>query len=170
MKLNLGCGKDIKMGYINLDIVRNKGVDIVHDLNKFPYPFKDNTFNEIVCNNIIEHVDNVIKVMEELHRISKPNAKIRVQVPSFSSKDFFTDPTHKHAFSTLSFQYFEENTPLNFYTKARFKVKSRIIFNKLNKLLEPFVNLSTKLKNLYENYFAFIFPSNAIVFELIVVK
>ena len=47
MKLNIGCGKKILNGYINLDVVKLPGVDIVHDLNKYPWPFKDNYFDEI---------------------------------------------------------------------------------------------------------------------------
>lgn len=47
-KLNLGCGKDIKKEYVNLDIRKFPGVDIIHDLNKFPYPFKDDSFDEII--------------------------------------------------------------------------------------------------------------------------
>ena len=45
-KLNLGCGKDIKEGYINLDIV-DYGGNQIHNINSFPYPFEDNTFDEI---------------------------------------------------------------------------------------------------------------------------
>jgi len=46
MKLNIGCGKDLKEGYVNLDVV-NYGGNQIHDLNKFPYPFEENTFDEI---------------------------------------------------------------------------------------------------------------------------
>jgi hypothetical protein len=45
-KLHLGCGTNIKKDWINLDFVKLKGVEVVHDLNKFPYPFKDNTFGD----------------------------------------------------------------------------------------------------------------------------
>lgn len=171
MRLNLGCGKDIKKGYINLDIIKLNDIDVIHDLDKFPYPFEDNTFDEILCKNILNHLNDLIKVMEELHRIAKPNAIIKIDVSFFSSADFFTDITHKHSFTTRSFQYFEEKNPLNYYSKARFKViKSKIIFHRLNKFLEPFVNLSTKFKNLYEIYLAQIFPANKIKFELRVIK
>ncbi len=69
MKLNLGCGKDIKEGYINLDKWALGEVDVVHNLNLFPYPFKDNIFDEILCSHLLEHVNDLIKVMEELHRM-----------------------------------------------------------------------------------------------------
>ena len=45
IKLNLGCGKDIKAGYINLDIV-DYGGNLIHDINSFPYPFEENYFDE----------------------------------------------------------------------------------------------------------------------------
>ena len=51
MKLNLGCGKDIKTGYINLDIVDYGGNEI-HDITTFPYPFEDNTFEEIYASHV----------------------------------------------------------------------------------------------------------------------
>ena len=60
-KLNLGCGKKILKGYINLDCVKFPGVDKVHNLNKYPWPFKDNEFDEIYCDNILEHLDGIIK-------------------------------------------------------------------------------------------------------------
>lgn len=43
-KLNLGCGKDIKAGYVNLDIVKLDGVYVVWDVNKLPLPFKKEEF------------------------------------------------------------------------------------------------------------------------------
>ena len=46
-KLNFGCGADIKKGYINLDKSKIKGVNVVHDLNKYPWPFPGNHFDEI---------------------------------------------------------------------------------------------------------------------------
>jgi len=53
-KLNLGCGEDYKEGYINLDILDNEFVDVIHDLNKFPYPFKDDEFGEIYIHHVLE--------------------------------------------------------------------------------------------------------------------
>lgn len=62
-KLHLGCGEDIKEGYINLDFLKMDGVDVVHNLNKFPYPFEDNQFDEVYASHILEHLDDLAKVM-----------------------------------------------------------------------------------------------------------
>lgn len=40
MKLNLGCGNDIREGWVNLDINKKEGVNVVHDLNEVPLPFE----------------------------------------------------------------------------------------------------------------------------------
>jgi len=84
-KLNLGCGKDIRRGYLNVDYFSAKGVDMVLDLNNMPYPFKNNQFDEIVLQDIFEHLENPINVLEEIYRISKNKARIKIRVPHFSS-------------------------------------------------------------------------------------
>ena len=56
-KLNIGCGKDIKEGYVNLDVV-DYGGNQIHDLNKFPYPFEENSFEEVFTSHILEHLNN----------------------------------------------------------------------------------------------------------------
>lgn len=99
MKLNLGCGTDIKQGYVNLDIIKREGVDVVHNLDSYPYPFPDNHFDEIIAIHLLEHVDDFLKTLEELYRILKPGGKIKAIVPYFSSTGAFQDPTHKHFFS-----------------------------------------------------------------------
>ena len=53
-KLNLGCGKDIKSGYINIDFRKGDGVDLVHDLMK-PLPFDDESCTDIMAHDILEH-------------------------------------------------------------------------------------------------------------------
>lgn len=69
MRLNLGCGRDIKKDYLNCDISKKYGADKIVNLNKFPYPFKDNFADEIYMNHILEHLDAPTKVLNECHRI-----------------------------------------------------------------------------------------------------
>jgi len=102
-KLNVGCGEDYKSGWINLDSRNNINADIKHDLNKFPYPFKDNSFEEILLKMVLEHVDNPLRVLKEIIRISKKNARIRIIVPHGYSYAQITDIQHKTSFTENSF-------------------------------------------------------------------
>ena len=102
-KLNMGCGHDIKKGYINLDFIDNGGVDVIHNLNNFPYPFKDNYFDEIYYAHILEHVEDFNKTMLEIIRISKPNSILHIRVPFFANGRGFATFDHKRFFSFDTF-------------------------------------------------------------------
>lgn len=104
MKLNVGCYDDIRVGYINLDIEKYfDGIDVIHDLEKFPYPFKDNFFDEIVLRNVLEHIDlnKTELVLNELHRICKNKAVIKITVPYGSN--WMRNIFHKRGFDFHTF-------------------------------------------------------------------
>ncbi len=172
--LHLGCGMEKATGAIGIDINKKSHADIIHDLDKFPYPLKANQFEKIIADNIIEHLDNIPRVMEELYRISKNGAKIFITTGHFSSLDSFTDPTHKHFFTTRTFDYFIPGTDLYKYdySKVKFK-KNTVTLGALTtvsfplKLLLLFIN---KYAIWYEKRFAFIFPVGVISYELEVIK
>ena len=103
-KLNLGCGKDIRKDYLNVDFIKSKGVDLVYDLNKLPYPFKDNSFEEIIILSVLEHLDNAWDVINELYRIGKPNCIVQIVVPHFSSGNAWSNIQHKRLFSSTCFE------------------------------------------------------------------
>ncbi|KKN48150.1 hypothetical protein LCGC14_0655940 [marine sediment metagenome] len=172
-KLNLGCGKRVLKGYINLDIIKLEGVEVVHDLNKFPYPFLDNSFDEIRANSIFEHLYNLPNVLEELWRISKPGAIINIGVPHFASLGAFVDLTHKQFFTYYSFDYYSENpkkeiSNLNYYSKARFKIsKRKIIYPKYFKIFEWFAN---KVPHFHEIMLRKFLPVKSLYFKLEVKK
>lgn len=44
-------------------------------------PFEENTFDVVICNHVLEHVDNDIKAMSELHRVLKPGGWGLMQSP-----------------------------------------------------------------------------------------
>ena len=92
--LDLGCGRRKVRGCIGIDILPDSDADVIHDLNEVPYPFEDNLFDVIYANDCLEHLDDVIKVMEELYRIAKPKAKIFISVPHFSSHNFYLGSCH----------------------------------------------------------------------------
>jgi predicted SAM-dependent methyltransferase len=81
LKINLGCGQKYLPGYLNCDVVPHIKADRYFDLNRFPYPLESDGADEIFMDNVIEHLDDVIKVMEELHRILKVGGRLRILVP-----------------------------------------------------------------------------------------
>ena len=178
--LDVGCGKNKRPGAIGIDFNAHTDADIVHDLNVFPYPFKESEFDEFYVTHCIEHLDNVVKVMEELYRIAKPGASVVIDAPYFSGQDAFSDPTHKHFFTSRSFDYFTGDFPeFSFYSqKARFeKVRTHIDFWKIHKLggarLQNYLGLgflANRCTGVYEKFFAFIFPAQSIRYELKAVK
>lgn len=122
-KLNFGCGIYKKEGYVNLDWDEKVKPDVVHDFNKFPYPFEDNTFEEIEAIHVIEHLDRPFAVMGELHRILKPGGLFIIKVPHFSRG--FTHAEHAHGFDVTFPLYFskEFSTKFSGYTGTDFKLK-----------------------------------------------
>src|SRR3989344_2340989 len=102
-KLNIGCGEFKKKGYINLDINKNVKPEVVHDLGKFPYPFKNDYFDLVEADHVLEHTEDPFKVMKEIYRIMKPNGTLIVKVPHFSRG--FTHADHKRGFD-VSFHYY----------------------------------------------------------------
>ncbi len=169
LKLNLGCGNKKIEGFIGVDKVKSTKADIIHDLNRFPYPFKDNSADEILMDNVLEHLEDTIKVMEELYRICKNKAKIKIYVPYAKSDGAFTDPTHKRFFTDQSFKYFEPIHHLNFYTKARFKVIKNTLIAKTNdKDIRYFLRNLIPFKKLLRHFLFNIYDE--VCFELECIK
>jgi SAM-dependent methyltransferase len=169
--LDIGCGNRKIPGAVGLD--RNPGsqAEVIHDLDVFPYPFEDNRFDRIYGLDVLEHLGDVIRVMEELHRLGKPGARVFLRVPHFTSTQAYGDPTHRHFFNTQSLDYFCGGFPeYEFYTQARFKkVRVRINFWKIHRL-NGISFLANRFPVYYEKLLAFIFPAMNIEFELEIVK
>ena len=177
--LELGCGRkksDIKDGkVIGIDLSTKTDADLVNNLEIPFFPFKRNSFDEILCYNVLEHIHNFLKVMEEIHRVGKPGAIVKIHVPYFSGCDAHVDPTHVRSFTSRSFQYFTGHVPeLDFYADCKFKLrKRRINFWEIVELggirpqqwigLGLFANHFTSI---YERFFAYIFPAQNIYYEL----
>lgn len=120
--MNLGCGIGKREGFINVDKCAEVNPDVLWDLNNFPYPFEDNSFNEITAYSILEHIDNTIKVMEEIHRIAKPGTLIEITVPYWDGYGFASDPTHKSMFTEHTFTFFTGKADYSFITTAKFEI------------------------------------------------
>lgn len=178
-KLNLGCDYDYREGWVNLDFHRNLKCDVVHDLNKFPWPFKKNEFDFILANHVLEHLNDLPMVMKEIHRISKPGAIIRISVPYFNSYGAFCDPTHKRFFTWDTFSFFcklDDRTGKVGYIDKMFRYKSRKliwasstkpIFKQICSIMDWLVNLNPSF---FEKRIPWLVSVEAFVLELEVVK
>lgn len=168
--LNLGCGLKHVPGAVNLDVTAATKPDVVHDLNVRPWPFEADTFDEVRANDVIEHLDDLLATMEELHRVCAPGAVVSITVPHYSSPNAFTDPTHRHYFSLFSFHYFTGENQFPFYTSVRFSRRaSQLVFHPtlLNKIVW---RLAARWPEEYERRWAWVFPAWFLYFELEVVK
>ncbi|MBI4451997.1 methyltransferase domain-containing protein [Candidatus Woesearchaeota archaeon] len=135
-KLHLGCGTDIKKGYLNLDKAKIKGADVVHDLDKYPWPFKDNYFDEVYGQDVIEHVKDLFKSMQEIHRICSNGATVRLVVPYWHSSAAFY-PNHHYFFNVDSMKFFTEpNRTYDSYPGFKME-KIRLIPSRIGWIIPP---------------------------------
>ena len=97
IKLDLGCGNNKQQGFKGVDFVKTEATDVVHDLFKFPWPFKDNSVDEVFCSHFFEHVPQLLrgKFMDEAYRIMKPGSKFTIITPYYSSTRAVQDFTHQ---------------------------------------------------------------------------
>jgi predicted SAM-dependent methyltransferase len=169
--LDLGCGNKKRSGAIGVDFNDRTDADVIHDLNSFPYPFEDSSIDEIFLDNTLEHLDDVMRVMEEVYRICKPGGKVKVIVPYFRSLWAFIDPTHKHYFTVESFAYFDPDHIICTrydYTLARFKTE-KIVFNETlaNRWTKKIMlKLANRWPVGYEYYLSHLYPLDDISYYL----
>jgi len=177
--LDMGCGRTKRRGAIGVDRVKLPGVDLVHNLNKTPYPFKDNTFDEIYAIHIIEHMDSILATMEEIHRICKPRARVVVITPHHTDSISWQDPTHKWHLNSYSFSYFDPSYHTNHYTSVRFNtLRKEVELAKIWKYLgvQFFVNLDHRLpqirfiRKIWEQHLCFVLRGKQITFVLEALK
>ena len=122
MKINLGCGQVYLDGYVNCDVLEHVRADRHFDLETIPYPFDSECADEILMDNVLEHLEDVPRVMEELYRVLKPGGVLRIIVPYAKTDWALQDPTHKHFFTEKSMAYFCGEGRYGYYTRARFRL------------------------------------------------
>ncbi len=160
LKINLGCGMSYLSDYVNCDVLPHVRADKHFDLNALPYPFESGCADEIFMDNVLEHLDEVPRVLAELHRILKPGGLLRIIVPYAKTDWAFQDPTHKHFFTERSMDYFAEGGKWSFYSLVKFKIaKAELVghnttwLHKLRNLIPMKRFLRYFLFNLYDNVY-----------------
>lgn len=111
--LNLGCGRMIHPERVNVDSHDHPGVDVVADLDTFPWPWADGTVDEVHALHIFEHVEHPVEFMAECWRILAPGGLLHIVVPHWQSPNAFTDPTHRRYCTEDTFRYWVRGTWLH---------------------------------------------------------
>jgi len=174
--LELGCGFTKTAGAFGVDIIPNSQADLIHDLDFFPYPLQDSSWDRIICKDVLEHVGDFVRTMEEIWRVGAPGAILEVRAPFMSSINYFSDPTHRRAFTSRSFDYFIEGRPAFRlgYSPARFEMVCCEYDSEEKHLRRGFhgwaLGWANRNKEQYENRYAFLYPLYNIYFDLRVVK
>ncbi len=108
-RLDLGGLKGQNEGFTSVNIFQP--CDIEWDLDRFPYPFKNNSAGAVVMASTLQHLKDPKLVMQEVWRICKPNAKVFVTVPYWKYHTILYNPGHYHDFRMEWFRNLNEDNP-----------------------------------------------------------
>jgi len=140
LRLNLGCGGERLPGWVNVDKFAEAHPDVVHDLERFPWPFQDDSAGEVLLKHVLEHLgrdgDTFLGIIRELYRVCAPGGRVRIVVPHPRHRDFLQDPTHVRPVLAEMFEHFSlevnedwirrglPGTPLAVYLGLDFRIES----------------------------------------------
>lgn len=176
--IDLGCGTAKLEGCWGVDRAPVQGVDLVADLDHIPYPFRDDSFDYLRLRNVLEHVADVVKTMEEVHRIARPGALVEITTPHYTDNHSWGDPTHRWHFGTRSLDCFRPGTGnrQSHYSSARFEVQCTVRLSRLARLigLEWLVNSQRPWlrwgRQVWERQLCFVLRGSEMTFLLRAVK
>jgi predicted SAM-dependent methyltransferase len=100
IKLDIGCGTRKKEGFVGMDRRQFPGVDVVHDINAYPWPLADSSVEEVSCTHVLEHLEHNarnperVRFMNELHRVLVPSGRATIVTPHWASCRAYGDFTH----------------------------------------------------------------------------
>ena len=174
MILDLGCGIKKYPGAIGIDRNPNTAADVICDLDRPPYPFRDGSFEQIRGIHVIEHVADIMATMRELHRLACPGGLIVLVTPHYTDFSSFCDPTHKSHLNSFSFRYFgEDHGGFGYYSKVKFReisvrVKLLAFWRWLG--FEFLVNHFPRYRRFWEYYLCYVVRGKVMEFEFQVLK
>lgn len=114
LRLDIGCGHRKHKGFVGMDKVPHKDVDLVHDFETFPWPLPDNCVHTVVMAHVWEHIKpwHTVDFMNELHRVCQHQAELFLSCPYGLSYGFLQDPTHCNPSVEGTFYYFDPRQEL----------------------------------------------------------
>src|SRR6185437_3024368 len=168
--LDVGCGINKYPGSIGIDRNRNTRADVIADLDQFPFPFRDGAFRELRAIHVIEHVSDVIRTMEEFHRLLAPGGRAVIVTPHYTDFSSFCDPTHRWHLNSFSLRFFgDDHGGYAYYSHARFReISTRIRLLAFWRYLgfELLVNHFRWFRRFWEFYLCYLIRGKVIEWQL----
>ena len=172
--LDIGCGINKHPGAIGIDRNLNTRADVIADLDQHSFPFADSSFCEVRAVHVVEHVRDVVRTMEEIHRVLTPGGEAVVITPHYTDFSSFCDPTHRWHLNSFSFRYFgEDHGGYAYYSGAKFReISVRVRLLALWRYLgfEFLVNRSRKFRRFWEFYLCYVIRGKVIEWHLAALK
>jgi len=172
--LDVGCGINKRPGAIGIDRNPLSRADVLCDLDDAHYPFRDSSFDELQAIHVIEHVSDVIRTMEEFHRLVRNGGELRIVTPHYTDFSSFCDPTHRWHLNSFSLRYFgPDHGGFGYYSQARFQeisvhVRLLALWRWLG--FEFAVNVSRRFRRFWEYYLCYVVRGKVIEWRLRVNK
>jgi predicted SAM-dependent methyltransferase len=154
--LDLGCGENKQENFTGIDKRDLPGVDIVHDLEVFPWPLEDESCMTVVGAHIFEHIKPwlTIDFMNECHRILVENGQLMLAVPYGWSKGYIQDPTHCNPVNEVTWQYFDPDYELyKIYEPKAWKIEKGFPQYQTNGNLEVLMKKSSNHQEILKEEF-----------------
>lgn len=143
LKLNLGCGNRKLEGFLNVDSQPGCRPDVLLNLETTPWPWPDNSVDEVELIHVLEHLGQTpavyLEIMRELWRVCCDGARVHIMVPHPRSDEYLNDPTHVRPVTEAGLEMFSQrlnaewdaigaaNTPLGKYLGIDFEVESSML-------------------------------------------
>ena len=167
--LDVGCGNNKQTGAIGIDRNPRTRADVLCELDHFPYPFADNSFDRVTAIHVIEHLSDVMGAMREFHRVVRPGGTIRIETPHYTDFSSFCDPTHKQHLNSFSFRYFgKDDAGYGYYSDIKFReISVRVKLLSLWRWFgfEFLVNRFPRYRRFWEHYLCYVVRGKVMVFE-----
>jgi SAM-dependent methyltransferase len=172
--LDVGCGINKAPGAIGVDRNPATAADVLCDLDRFPYPFADGSFDALRAIHVIEHVSDVMRSMEEFHRLVRPGGRVTLVTPHYTDFSSFCDPTHRWHLNSFSFRYFgEDHGGFGYYSAVKFReisVRVRLLALWRYAGFEFLVNRSRRFRLFWEHYLCYVVRGKVMEFNFEVLK
>jgi SAM-dependent methyltransferase len=174
--LDLGCGPRKYPGAIGADRNPHTAADVLCDFDRGFLPFADDSFDQVRAVHLVEHVAEIVRLIEEMHRVARPGGLLLIVTPHYTDASSFTDPTHRWHLNSFSFRVFYPggiHGEDHWYSRVRLRerrVRIRLLALWRWLGLEFLVNHSRAFRRFWEFYLCYLVRGKVMEFELEAVK